>query len=283
MKGKNWASVDWLKNNRQKWILVLFFTLFVPFFLLVFQPFGVNNYDPSHSIGSEFLLGTIIFGAVIGLTLVFFEFLVAPLVFKNHSKGVFLLRIFLEMLAVGSVIYFTYNAMGNFHDWGWSSYFGFLRDVFLLSILPLVLLFLYFNYRDTKNENRELRFTVEAVEKSNELVMLAPISGKETLALMASKICYVEADENYVSIHYLENGQLKKSLLRSTMKHMGAQLGHSPIVRCHRSYYVNTTLIEKVIVNVHQLKLYLKSVNEPIPVSRPYVKYIRSILGIQPK
>ncbi len=43
------------QSNRDKWSLVLFMMVFVPLFLLIFQPFGVNNFDPTHSISSVFL------------------------------------------------------------------------------------------------------------------------------------------------------------------------------------------------------------------------------------
>ena len=68
------ASQDYLSHYfdipRYQWLFAGSIGLFVALFLLAFQPFGVNNFDPTFSIRLEFALAVAGFGAVITATVV---------------------------------------------------------------------------------------------------------------------------------------------------------------------------------------------------------------------
>ena len=136
-----------LKSGKDKWFLILFLALYIPLFLLVFQPFGVNNYDPSHTIRLEFLIAVIVFGLISFITLCIYEFAVTPYLFKGNSLFLFVIRMFVGLMFLSATMYLTYNVFGNFHDWSWISFLGFIRDITLSSIMPLSIIFLYFNYK----------------------------------------------------------------------------------------------------------------------------------------
>jgi len=60
----------------------------------------------------------------------------------------------------------------------------------------------------------------------------------------SSAVLYIESDENYCNIFYSEGARLKKFTLRSTMKSIEEECAANGILRCHRSYYVNTSRIK---------------------------------------
>ena len=64
---------------------------------------------------------------------------------------------------------------------------------------------------------------------------------KHTLkfVISAATILYIEAQENYVRIHYLDGEQVKNYQLRATMKKIEESLTSNGLIRCHRSYFVN--------------------------------------------
>ncbi len=77
-----WSKpVFFLRSKKEKWGLIIFLALYIPLFLLVFQPFGVNNYDPTHAIRMEFVIAAIAFGIVNFITLFIFEFAITPYFF----------------------------------------------------------------------------------------------------------------------------------------------------------------------------------------------------------
>ena len=52
-------------------------------------------------------------------------------------------------------------------------------------------------------------------------------------------VLYIQSEENYLKICYLENGELKFCILRSSMKRVEDLCSGHGLVRCHRSYFIN--------------------------------------------
>lgn len=68
---------------------------------------------------------------------------------------------------------------------------------------------------------------------------------KHTLkfVIAASAILYIEAQENYVRIYYMDADQVKSYQLRATMKKLEESLTSNDLIRCHRSYFINPSHI----------------------------------------
>lgn len=100
------------------------------------------------------------------------------------------------------------------------------------------------------------------------------------LTVSASSILYIEADENYVNIYYVENGRLKHHTLRSSMKSIESLCQSRGIHRCHRSFFVNTSHI-KVLRRDKEGIIYIELDNaeaKQIPVSKKYYDAITGTL-----
>lgn len=268
-------------TRREKEYLILFLTLYVPLFLLIFQPFGINNYDPSHSIGLDFLLAALGFGLVIGASMWMYEFLVVPKVFHHQTIHQRLLHVIVEVLLLSFATFFFYNYLGDFHDWHWGSFLQFVRDMGLLGSLPVGLMFLYFKYNHAKNSYTALLHRSQQGKRQQKasLVHISSDSGKDHLMVLPSSLLYIEAQDNYVAIYHLENGQVKKSLLRSTMKRLENILEDQSVKRCHRSYMINLNMVEKVNKTSHRAHIHLMHVADPIPVSRKYLSILDAALA----
>ncbi|MDR1455314.1 MAG: LytTR family transcriptional regulator [Tannerella sp.] len=105
-------------------------------------------------------------------------------------------------------------------------------------------------------------------------------STKDSLMLKPSHILYMEVLGNYVDIHYLnENGKVSRKTIRTTIQQMEEALGNYPaVIRCHRTYIVNVSHVEKANASQQGLLLILKYVSKEIPVSRTYKKNFRSFM-----
>jgi DNA-binding LytR/AlgR family response regulator len=62
---------------------------------------------------------------------------------------------------------------------------------------------------------------------------------KLKLMIASSAVLYVEADENYVHIRYLEGERIKDYPLRASMKSLEELMLKHGLLRCQRSYYIN--------------------------------------------
>ncbi|MGN1215134.1 MAG: LytTR family DNA-binding domain-containing protein [Candidatus Cryptobacteroides sp.] len=99
------------------------------------------------------------------------------------------------------------------------------------------------------------------------------------LVIAASAILFIEADENYVRIHYLESGVEKEFLLRNSMKKIDELVSRFGLVRCHRSFLVNPSHVKMLKKGKEGLlQAELDECPKLVPVSKRYYDNLASLL-----
>ena len=117
----------------------------------------------------------------------------------------------------------------------------------------------------------------EAAEE--DLVRFTDSTGRLKLVIAHDVLLYIEARENYVSIHYLEGEKLKEYSLRQTMRGIEDLMTKHGIIRCQRSYFVNprhVTVLRRDKEGFIQAEL--DSTNKPVPVSPKYYEQLSKML-----
>lgn len=71
-------------------------------------------------------------------------------------------------------------------------------------------------------------------------------SDKQIHGVSASSIFFVEAVQDYVNIYYEHTERMRSKIVRSTIKDMISQISDTTLLKCHRSYIVNTEKIEQI-------------------------------------
>jgi DNA-binding LytR/AlgR family response regulator len=85
-------------------------------------------------------------------------------------------------------------------------------------------------------------------------------------------LLYLESDENYVNIFYLNKNRLSKYMIRETLKKIEDHLAGTEVIRCHRSYMVNFKKVKVMRKDKEGLKLELDDASvRDLPVSRTYL------------
>lgn len=103
---------------------------------------------------------------------------------------------------------------------------------------------------------------------------------KLRLVIAPEALLFIKSEDNYVQIHYLDNGRTKKFILRSSMKALEDVLAKRGLVRCHRSFFLNPLHVK--IVHRDPTGLLVADLKhdgfEPIPISRKYQETISRML-----
>ena len=96
----------------------------------------------------------------------------------------------------------------------------------------------------------------------------------------ADNILYIKADENYITIHYMEGGQKKLYEMRCSMKSIEEICLSSGILRCHRSYFVNPKHVKALRKDKENIIVAeLDSLGEaPVAVSKTYYEDLVKVL-----
>lgn len=112
------------------------------------------------------------------------------------------------------------------------------------------------------------------------LVRFADSTGRLKLVIAHDVILYIEAQENYVSIHYLEGEHHKEYSLRQSMRGIEELMAKHGIIRCQRSYFVNprhVKVLRRDKEGFIQAELDITSC-KPVPVSPKYYEQLSKML-----
>ena len=107
--------------------------------------------------------------------------------------------------------------------------------------------------------------------QSLDLVNFLDYAGHLKLSVRMENLYYISSEDNYIKIHYTNNNQLKSYMLRCKIKTVEEGYSGTSLVRCHRSYIVNSQKIKMIKKEKEGLYIYLDREDVmPIPVSKAY-------------
>ena len=265
-----WRSpVPYFESKREIWLAIFALVLFEFFFLLFFQPFGVNNYDPSESIDSELILGLTLFSLAMFAALAFSEFVLRPLIIPVLTGRSGILWLFWNLIFLSTVLFLTYNVLGGWHDWTIASYGEFIVNTSVLACFPVAAIIFFLYQRDLRRRVPEL--SVEHHEMAPDKVVLTADNGNR-ITLDPESILYLQSQDNYVMIHVLSEKGHERHLLRGTIKGIATQVAGTSLVQCHRAFIVNTGRVESYQGNLHKMHLTLAGSSMKIPVSPSFTR-----------
>lgn len=98
---------------------------------------------------------------------------------------------------------------------------------------------------------------------------LSGASDQEVLQLAPDELLFISAAGNYVDVHYKKDGGAAKSMLRSSLASLAAQVPGDMLVQCHRSHFVNLAAARR-IVRARGRTLIEFDGGERVPVSRGF-------------
>jgi hypothetical protein len=246
--------------------------------MIFFQPFGVNNYNPSEKIGEEFLYGITAFTLIVSVVLLINEFLLKVLL-KASSLTKFSILWFLTSGSfLGSTLFLVYNILGNWHDFSIFSYLDFVKNMGILYTMPYLALHIYVKIRDLNESlNASYNYNSKQSDVTENLVFTAD-NQKDNFSVKMNSLVYINSDDNYVTIYHLINSELKKTLLRKSLKSIQEESIHENLFRCHRSFLINIYHLNSIKGNRNKLQVYLNNVKDSIPVSRAYIEDVLNLI-----
>lgn len=117
--------------------------------------------------------------------------------------------------------------------------------VVLILAIPYSLVWFYAQYKAKKEELELFKVTHkrEAMESGHHLIQFRDSQGKHKMSLSEDSIFYIESQDNYVQIFYDLEGKLSSYLLRCSTQRIEEDLEGTQIVRCRRSFLINTSKI----------------------------------------
>jgi multidrug transporter EmrE-like cation transporter len=263
------------------------------------QPFNINKL-PAHLQ----LTYSVVYAVVTGVSLLLLTVIVPLLFPKTFNEeqwvvGKEILFILITIVVIAGFNLMAYQFLES-DTVSLARFFKFLLATFLIGLLPIsmsvllkqkVLLDKYkkaataINNQLLENrqnlpkvtlENANVGDTASAPVATKETIVLKGEGQGEKLELFEYDLWFLATADNYIRIIYRDDQRFKTNLFRGTLTSMERQLaGFITLMRCHRSYIINMSKVEKSIPTAQGLKLKLAQQEELLPVGKTYLDKIK--------
>ncbi len=225
-------------------ITVIFITIFRPFRIYESLDFLVSQ-KPVHLIDSTedafylAMTSVVLLGSL--MVLCSRIILVKSMREKLSYRG-FLLWCGLEFVVVALGITIWSSALFHPGSTGiFSLFLKVLGRTTCILFIPYVFCWLYIIIIDKASQLKALRESLDKDEVANQKahIILYDDHNEMRLTVKREDMVMIESADNYLCVWYLNNEQIKKTMIRNTMKRVAEQLSDSCMQRCHRSYMIN--------------------------------------------
>jgi DNA-binding LytR/AlgR family response regulator len=271
---------DYLTSRKNTIIQIFFTAIFAFVFIVTYRPFGYDKWYGS--IGDMKLLAGTALVVILGMVLIIFTRIGMFLMSKTHeiTLAVYIWMIAAEILLLGG--FYTALEVVLLHDTRSPLIllFNAVQNTSLILLIPYTLSILFFAWKDIK---RKLDHVLQQFRDPSEIfIPIKDEKGIMRLTLKSVNILYLESNDNYVNVYYLDNEKTKSYLVRNSLKQLEKSLKDYPIYRCHRSYSVNIKNVKMIRKAKKGYELVINSLKEEcLPVSKSYEKKILDLLNIK--
>lgn len=260
------------RSHLRKVVIAVAQGAFIALFLIIFEPFGISNWnnDPNKV---NYLVG---FGVVTTLVDLLHCFVTVPLfpsVFTDTKwtvgKQILNTCFLILLIAIGNSVYLNI-ALGQ--KTTLSVFLFNISSVVLIGVFPVAFGVLG-NYIIQLKKYQQ---PIKIIKHSKELkeIKLVAENEKDIVTTQLDNLLFIESADNYSVVNLLGE---KKSILRSSLTRLQSQIEHEEVVRCHRSFIVNLSQVERVSGNAQGYKLHLIDGDSLVPVARKYSKIVEKL------
>jgi hypothetical protein len=262
-------------NQKQNIVrLVLFTALFALVFINTYSPFGADRWYNLTKL--EFFTYSSL-TILVGVLVVLISRIIMYRVCKKHTINIwqYLIWICAEIFSM-ALTYALFEKLFLSDNRLLADLIkNSSRNTALVLLLPYSILWLYFSWRDKKEQIERLADFPPLSENSRNMIPFYDDKGILKFSVKKENLLYLESAENYVNICYLNKGKVSKYLLRDTLKKIEESFAGTEIVRCHRSYIVNFEKVKVIRKDKDGLKLEFDNPSmADIPVSKTYVNAV---------
>ncbi len=191
----------------------------------------------------------------------------------------YVIWILLEILVIACFYaYVTAYHIKEDPSYYWTIFPKSLISVAIILIVPYISTIIYTLSNIKGKTLRVLKFEDSSVSNISdfkggaEIINLADNNGNVKLSLRLDSLIYIVSQDNYIKIYYISNEGLSNYLLRCKIKTVEESFADTSLIRCHRSYIVNSDKISAIKKGKEGtfIELNIEGVS-PIPLSNSYI------------
>lgn len=252
--------------------------LYALVFLVIYSPysdtawFGLAKSD-SFLLTTTFVVASVLFLVISRMLMIFTS--------KNNTVKMTYLKyslwLFGEIILIGvfhAVLSIVYVELTEF-----SVSFIVTKSILITLLalgVPYMVSAMWITINDMRNtllvtDTNNIATDGEAIAQNIDIINIADNKGVLKLSIKLDNLYYIKAEDNYTIVNYTKNGLLNRYMIRCKIQTIEDNFSNTPLMRCHRTYIVNT---QKIKVLRHESDGFYMDFDfdgiDPIPVSKTY-------------
>ena len=255
-------QINFVSSLKKKIVVSAILGLFLSIIIIFLEPFNTNEYESDQRTIN--LLG---FGVIVSCV-----YLVQSILenfWYNRAHKIW--QIYHEIFAViifficsGTIIFLYNHLFINNLNYSIGYHLGYYTYTVLPMMIILTPLILYLRQK----------FGEYVIPIPPDTYTLTGKNKNEKLELQKSELLYIQAEENYINIYFIDSNHKPQSkTFRQTLSIVHEQATF--LQKCHRSYLVNINQIYEIQGNSQSAKIAFKQIDHKIPLSKTYYKLIK--------
>lgn len=272
-----WLEKPYTLNNGLYYKILISFGmgLFCFFYLTFFQPFLTLQ-----STNNLFLHAKVI-STIVTLVLLVYYFIIRrlfPIYFKPETWTIGShIFVVVSLMLSGCIVFWLYQKYSGYGDFvGEITLLNIIYYIFSVGFIPLAI-YLFIDERlSTYKQKKQEEITIDGEFKveekiEEEAITIFSYNEKDSVTFTNDTLVYITSEGNYTIFFVLENDEVKEYTIRQTLSKIQKELQeHTNIIRCHKSYFVNSILVTGYRGNARGYFLSLENIEKEIPVSRNF-------------
>lgn len=276
-------------NIRERLIFALVSSTFVYLFLVILEPFELNLHPVENHQWIVLGYGLITF-LMLSIFYVLLPLFIPSLITEEKWKAYKeIVWLAVNLFLIGFTLA-VYEHLIPIRPLSWVSIYETIGKTIVIgsfSVIGIVV----FNYirllkkhiGEANQINTQIgRNAGEEIEGDADIISLESENKSESFQKRVQSIMFLAAWGNYVEIHTEENGEVQKTILRTTLSKAEKQLSkYSQLYRCHRAYMVNIQSITSIDGNASGYNLHFNNTDQTVPVARRNTAKFNMIINRQ--
>ena len=268
---------DYLTTKKNTIIQIAFTTIFAYIFINIYRPFGYNDW---YKIKDWQLLIASAVVVITGMVVILLSRVVMHQLKKSHeiTYAMYSWFIVAEIFFMG--VFYTSFEVFILHDnrSPLELLFNAVQNTALILLIPYTLSILFFAWSDIKKKLEQV--AQQFRDPSEIFIPFKDEKGSLKITVKSIDVLFLESNDNYVNIHYKDNGKRKIYMIRNSLKQFEKELKDYPIIRTHRKYSVNSKNIKMLKKERKGYELLMNTeMEDRIPVSRSYEQQVIQLLS----
>ena len=262
-------------------ISLTFSVLYALVFLVIYTPYSETSWF-GVAKSESFLLTTIF--VIISILLLILSRTLMYFISKKHIKMTYAkysIWLLMEIILIG--VFHSILSMVYIKITDYTSLLIISKSIFITFWalgVPYVVAAMWLTIKDMHNtllvtDTKNIASDGEAIAQNIDIINIADNKGVLKLSVKLDNLYFIKAEDNYTIVYYSKNGLLNRYMIRCKIQTIEDTFRDTPLMRCHRTYIVNT---KKIKVLRHESDGFYMDFDfegiDPIPVSKTYAKAV---------